>query len=130
VHVQILTSADGYPVTPGCVPTGARRQHPEQPPLKTNLTQKILTLKNTDSLFHSRIHPQELGASILSNLHDQRNMIEHSRNTLAGADDNITRARRILSNMTRRMVQNKVIMGGVIAFLILGIALIIWAKVH
>jgi vesicle transport through interaction with t-SNAREs protein 1 len=54
----------------------------------------------------------------------------HSRETLAGADDNISRARRILSNMTRRMVQNKVIMGGVIAFLILGIALIIWAKVH
>lgn len=69
-----------------------------------------------------------MGSNILSSLHEQRQTILRSKETLAGADDNISKARKILSSMTRVMIQNKVIMGGVIAFLILGIALIIWAK--
>jgi vesicle transport through interaction with t-SNAREs protein 1 len=79
---------------------------------------------------HTTPSPQELGASILRNLHEQRETIVGSKNTLQGVDDNITKARKILSNMSRVMMQNKIIMGGVIAFLLLGIVLIIWAKVH
>lgn len=71
---------------------------------------------------------QDMGASILRDLHGQRETILSSRNTLQGADDNITKARKILSNMSRVMLQNKIIMGGVIVFLLLAIALIIWAK--
>jgi len=52
----------------------------------------------------------------------------HARDTLHGADDNISKARKILSNMSRRMFQNKLIMGGIIAFLVAAIALIIWVK--
>jgi len=73
---------------------------------------------------------QELGASILKDLHSQRETIVHSSNTLRGADDNITKARKILSNMARRLMQNKIIMAGVILFLVAAIALIIWAKVR
>lgn len=73
---------------------------------------------------------QELGATILRDLHGQRETILHAKDTLHGVDDNITKARKILSNMAKVMMQNKILMGAVIAFLILGIALIIWAKVH
>lgn len=74
------------------------------------------------------VETEELGTGILSNLSAQRESIVHARDTLHGADDNITKARKILSNMSKRMMQNKLIMLGIIAFLILAIALIIYFK--
>eukprot|EP00798_Chlamydomonas_sp_ICE-L_P018788 gene18788-25329_t len=71
----------------------------------------------------------ETGANILINLHGQRETIVRSRETLAGADDSISKARRILSGMARRALQHKIIMFAVAGFLLLGIILIIWAKV-
>uniref|UniRef100_A0A6T8Q018 Uncharacterized protein n=1 Tax=Chlamydomonas leiostraca TaxID=1034604 RepID=A0A6T8Q018_9CHLO len=88
-------------------------------------------LSSATAAAHSRARPmRELGASILKDLHSQRETIVHSSNTLRGADDNITKARKILSNMARRLMQNKIIMAGVILFLVAAIALIIWAKVR
>ncbi|KAL6762524.1 Qb-SNARE, VTI1-family [Haematococcus lacustris] len=89
--------------------------------------------KTNDVLQYGREQLQQtedLGASILQNLHSQRETIMHSKDTLASADDNISKARKLLSDMTRRMMQNKLIMAGVILFLLAGIAIIIWAKVH
>ena len=71
---------------------------------------------------------QELGTGILSNLAAQRETITHARDTLHSADDNISKARKILSNMARRMMQNKLIMMGIIGFLIAAIVLIIYFK--
>ncbi|KAJ9523162.1 hypothetical protein QJQ45_024089 [Haematococcus lacustris] len=87
--------------------------------------------KTNDVLQYGREQLQQtedLGASILQNLHSQRETIMHSKDTLASADDNISKARKLLSDMTRRMMQNKLIMAGVILFLLAGIAIIIWAK--
>ncbi|KAG2500727.1 hypothetical protein HYH03_001491 [Edaphochlamys debaryana] len=71
---------------------------------------------------------EDLGTGILSNLQTQRETIIRSRDTLHGADDNITKARKILSNMGRRMLQNKLIMFGIMGFLLGGIILIVWFK--
>ncbi|KXZ49317.1 hypothetical protein GPECTOR_22g911 [Gonium pectorale] len=71
---------------------------------------------------------EELGTGILANLAAQRETIIHSRDTLHGADDNISKARKILSNMSRVMLQNKLILIGVIAFLLTAIILIIYFK--
>jgi hypothetical protein len=71
---------------------------------------------------------QELGVNILSDLARQRETILHARDTLHGADDNISKARKILSNMSRRLMTNKVIMFGVAAFLLAAIILIIYVK--
>lgn len=70
--------------------------------------------------------PQELGNGILSNLAQQRDTIVHSRDTLHGADDSITKARKILSNMSRRVMQNKLIMFAISGVLLLAIILIIY----
>uniref|UniRef100_A0A7S3QKG3 Vesicle transport v-SNARE N-terminal domain-containing protein n=1 Tax=Dunaliella tertiolecta TaxID=3047 RepID=A0A7S3QKG3_DUNTE len=89
--------------------------------------------KSSDHLHHGReqlIQTEELGASILRDLHSQRETIMHSKSTLQGTDDNITKARKILSSMSRRMLQNKIIMAGVILFLLLGIILMVYAKLH
>jgi vesicle transport through interaction with t-SNAREs protein 1 len=66
--------------------------------------------------------------SILQDLARQRETIVHARDTLHGADDNISRARKVLGTMSRRIVANKIIMGGIAAFLIAAIILIIWVK--
>ena len=56
---------------------------------------------------------QELGVNILNDLHRQRQTITNARDTLHGADDNIATARRVLATMSRRLMTNKLIMGGV-----------------
>lgn len=61
----------------------------------------------------SSAYPQELGVSILNDLHRQRQTITNARDTLHGADDNIATARRVLATMSRRLMTNKLIMGGV-----------------
>ena len=47
-----------------------------------------------------------------------------------GADENIGKARRVLTEMGKRATQNKVVLGGVIVLLLLGIILIIYVKTH
>ena len=62
--------------------------------------------------------------------HHQRETINHARDTLHGADDNITKSRKVLSSMARRFFQNKMIMYGIILMLVTAIALIIYFKVN
>ncbi|KAI8470243.1 MAG: Qb-SNARE, VTI1-family [Monoraphidium minutum] len=73
---------------------------------------------------------EELGVNILGDLARQRETILHARDTLHTADDNISKARRLLSTMSKRVVANKIIMFGISAFLLLGIILIIYYRVR
>ena len=68
--------------------------------------------------------------SILQDLARQRETIVHARDTLHGADDNIGKARKILSTMSKRILTNKIIMFGISAFLLFAIILIIYVKFH
>lgn len=52
----------------------------------------------------------------------------HARDTLHGADDNISKARKILGTMSKRIIANKIIMFGIAAFLLAAIILIIYVK--
>lgn len=71
---------------------------------------------------------EELGVSILQDLARQRETITHARDTLHGADDNISKARKILGTMSKRIIANKIIMFGIAAFLLAAIILIIYVK--
>jgi hypothetical protein len=51
--------------------------------------------------------------TILGDLARQRETIVHARDTLHGADDNISKARRVLSSMSKRVIANKIIMFGI-----------------
>ncbi len=73
---------------------------------------------------------QELGTSILGDLHRQRETITHARDTLHGADDNIATARRVLAVMSRRLMTNKLIMVGIICLLLGAIGLIMYYKLQ
>ncbi|GBG00366.1 hypothetical protein Rsub_13125 [Raphidocelis subcapitata] len=73
---------------------------------------------------------EELGVSILGDLARQRETIVSARDTLHGADDNISKARRVLSSMSKRVLANKIIMFGISAFLLLAIILVIFYRVR
>ncbi|VFQ65145.1 unnamed protein product [Cuscuta campestris] len=71
---------------------------------------------------------EELGVSILQDLHQQRQSLLHAHNTLHGVDDNISRSKKILTNMSRRMSRNKWIIGLIVTVLLIAIALILYFK--
>ncbi|KAK4257536.1 hypothetical protein QN277_007110 [Acacia crassicarpa] len=89
--------------------------------------------KSGDRIKDSRrtmLETEELGVSILHDLHSQRQSLLHTHNTLHGVDDNIGKSKRILTNMSRRISRNKWIIGGIIAVLVLAIALILYFKLR
>ncbi|GAB4817816.1 hypothetical protein N2152v2_004862 [Parachlorella kessleri] len=106
---------------------------------QTSAGQRERLLQSTDRLEKtgSRIQQgrqqlletEELGVQILSDLQRQRETILHSRDTLQGVDVNISKSRQILSSMSRRIIQHKVIMWGIILLLVGGIGLVLWAKI-
>ncbi len=70
------------------------------------------------------LETEELGVSILQDLHKQRETIVHTRDTLHGADENIGRSRRILTAMSRRAMQNKIMLGGIALILVFAIIIV------
>ncbi|XVF14319.1 hypothetical protein REPUB_Repub09cG0049100 [Reevesia pubescens] len=74
------------------------------------------------------LETEELGVSILQDLHSQREALLHANNTLHGVDDNVGKSKRILTAMSRRMSKNKWIVGIIIAVLIVAIALVLYFK--
>lgn len=75
------------------------------------------------------LEAEDMGANILKDLHGQREVIVGARDTLHGADDNISKARRILTTMAKRIWTNKLIMIGISVFLLVAIIIVIWVKV-
>ncbi|KAL3528423.1 hypothetical protein ACH5RR_007745 [Cinchona calisaya] len=87
--------------------------------------------KSSDRIRESRkvmLETEDLGVSILQDLHQQRQSLLHAHNTLHGVDDNISRSKKILTNMSRRMSRNKWIIGSIIAVLVLAIILFLYFK--
>ncbi|MBA0781358.1 hypothetical protein Gotri_002291 [Gossypium trilobum] len=87
--------------------------------------------QSSDRIKDSRrtmLETEELGVSILQDLHSQRQSLLHANNTLHGVDDNIGKSKRILTNMSRRMSRNKWIVGIIISLLIIAIIVILYFK--
>ncbi|XP_010528358.1 PREDICTED: vesicle transport v-SNARE 11-like [Tarenaya hassleriana] len=87
--------------------------------------------RTTDRVKDSRrtmLETEELGVSILQDLHSQRQSLLHAHNTLHGVDDNIGKSKKILTAMSRRMNRNKWTIGAIIVALVLSIILILYFK--
>ncbi|KAJ8550673.1 hypothetical protein K7X08_000043 [Anisodus acutangulus] len=74
------------------------------------------------------LETEELGVSILQDLHQQRQSLLHAHDTLHGVDDNTSRSKKILTTMSRRMSRNKWIIGSIIAVLVFAILFILYFK--
>lgn len=87
--------------------------------------------QSTDRIKESRrtmLETEELGVSILQDLHQQRQSLLHANNTLHVVDDYIGKSRKILTSMSRRMERNKWVVGSIIVALVLAILLILYFK--
>ncbi|KAF3661966.1 Vesicle transport v-SNARE 12 [Capsicum annuum] len=87
--------------------------------------------QSSDRIRESRrtaFETEDLGVSILAELHQQRETLLHSHNKLHGVDDAIDKSKKILTSMSRRISRNKWIMGSVIGALSLAIILILYFK--
>ncbi|KAI3412418.1 V-SNARE domain-containing protein [Psidium guajava] len=88
---------------------------------------------STDRIKESRrtmLETEELGVSILQDLHQQRQSLLHAHNNLHGVDDNIGKSKKILTTMSRRMSRNKWIIGSIITTLVVAIALVLYFKLR
>ncbi|KAL6136535.1 hypothetical protein ACLB2K_061830 [Fragaria x ananassa] len=89
--------------------------------------------KTSDRVKNSRrtmLETEELGVSILQDLHSQRQSLLHAHGTLHGVDDNIGKSKKILTSMTRQMNKNKWIISSIIVVLVIAIALILYFKLR
>ncbi|KAM1741288.1 hypothetical protein ACFX13_011528 [Malus domestica] len=87
--------------------------------------------ESSDRITQSRrtiLETEELGVSILQDLHQQRETLLHSHQKLHTVDDAIDKSKRVLTAMSRRMTKHKWIMGSVIGALIVAILLILYFK--
>ncbi|EEF32373.1 vesicle transport v-SNARE 13 [Ricinus communis] len=106
--------------------------------LTASADQRSRLMMTTERLNHSSdrvkdsrrtmLETEELGVSILQDLHQQRQSLLHAHNTLHGVDDNIGKSKKVLTAMARRMNRNKWIIGAVIAVLVVVIGLILYFK--
>ncbi|KAK1287243.1 Vesicle transport v-SNARE 13 [Acorus calamus] len=87
--------------------------------------------QSSDRIKESRrtmLETEDLGVSILQDLHQQRQSLLHAHNTLHAVDDNIGKSKKILTAMSRRMSRNKWVIGTIIAVLVLAIMAILYFK--
>ncbi|XP_056170169.1 vesicle transport v-SNARE 13-like [Syzygium oleosum] len=106
--------------------------------LTASADQRARLMTSTGRLNHSgerikesrktMVETEELGVSILQDLHQQRQSLLHANNTLHGVDDNVGKSKRILTAMSQRMNRNKWIIGAIIAVLVIAVGLILYFK--
>ncbi|CAA0384070.1 unnamed protein product [Arabidopsis thaliana] len=87
--------------------------------------------RTTDRIKDSRrtiLETEELGVSILQDLHGQRQSLLRAHETLHGVDDNVGKSKKILTTMTRRMNRNKWTISAIITVLVLAIIFILYFK--
>eukprot|EP01117_Protostelium_nocturnum_P003569 TRINITY_DN1472_c0_g1_i1.p1 TRINITY_DN1472_c0_g1~~TRINITY_DN1472_c0_g1_i1.p1 ORF type:complete len:221 (-),score=55.57 TRINITY_DN1472_c0_g1_i1:52-714(-) len=71
---------------------------------------------------------ENTGAATLSKMEGQKEQLLRARNNLQTIDDNMTRSRRILSGMARRVVTNNVILVLIIVVMMAIIGIIVYLK--
>ncbi|KAG8044988.1 hypothetical protein GUJ93_ZPchr0008g11545 [Zizania palustris] len=95
--------------------------------LRTTERQNQTTDRIRDS-HRTMLETEDLGVSILHDLHQQRQSLLHAHDTLHSVDDNVGKSRKIIGAMMMRMDRNKWIIGFILAFLVLAILVILYFK--
>ncbi|XP_037134248.1 vesicle transport through interaction with t-SNAREs homolog 1A isoform X1 [Syngnathus acus] len=72
------------------------------------------------------VETEQVGQEILSNLHTDREKIQRARERLRETDANLGKSSRILTGMLRRIIQNRVLLFVLGAFIVLTIILAIY----
>ncbi|PHH63255.1 hypothetical protein CDD81_6112 [Ophiocordyceps australis] len=110
-------------------PAGASDAHLEQRQQLLSGTDRLerstQRLKASQALAHET---EAIGADTLSNLHSQREMIQHTHDQLLSSEGYVDRSVKTLRGMARRMATNRVITISIITLLVLLIVAVIISK--
>ncbi|EXJ65693.1 vesicle transport through interaction with t-SNAREs 1 [Cladophialophora psammophila CBS 110553] len=111
---------------------------PETGPRDAQLEQRQQLLSGTDRLGRSSdrlreshriaLETEQIGASTLADLHQQRNVIENTHRNLLQSEGYVDRSVKTLRGMARRMATNRVITIAIITVLVLLIIGVIYSK--
>ncbi|XP_037652471.1 vesicle transport through interaction with t-SNAREs homolog 1B [Sebastes umbrosus] len=87
-------------------------------------SQRALLLQGTDSLNNATMsiersqriaaETDQIGTDIIEELGEQREQLDRTRNRLANTGENLSRSRKILRAMSRRLMTNKLLLGVII----------------
>lgn len=113
-------------------------RYTDNPDTDAQLEQRQQLLSGTDRLQRSSgrltaaqrmaLETEQIGAGTLSDLHRQREQIEHTRSTLLESESYTDRSIKTLKGMARRMATNKIITIAIITVLVLLIIAVIYSK--
>ncbi|KAL4315563.1 hypothetical protein S245_052107 [Arachis hypogaea] len=99
---------------------------------RERLTMSVERLHDSsDRIRESRrtmLETEELGVSILQDLHQQRETLLSSHKKLHGVDDAIDKSKKVLTTMSRRITRNKWVVASLIGALVLAIVIILFYK--
>lgn len=112
--------------------TGRADPHLASADQRERLTMSVERLnQSSDRIRESHrtvLETEELGVSILQDLHQQRETLLSSHKRLHGVDSAIDKSKKVLTAMSRRMTRNKWILASLIGALIFAIVIILFYK--
>lgn len=82
--------------------------------------------KNLENGFRMVLETEETGNNILSDLFGQREQMTRARDRLREVNNNLGKSSRVVGAMTRKALQNKIVLFGMIVFLILTVIFVIY----
>lgn len=112
--------------------TGRADTHLASADQRERLTMSVERLnQSSDRIRESHrtvLETEELGVSILQDLHQQRETLLSSHKRLHGVDNAIDKSKKVLTAMSRRMTRNKWILASLIGALVFAIVIILFYK--
>jgi len=111
-------------------------QYPSDDPYGTSDRTRLLvgsqsleeSTRRLESSQRVALETEDIGTDILRSLRVQREQIEHSREVLGGAENNVDRASKTLKGMVWTMYKQRIITGAICAILVIIIIFVIVRK--
>nr|XP_020478562.1 vesicle transport through interaction with t-SNAREs homolog 1B [Monopterus albus] len=101
-------------------------------------SQRALLLQGTESLntasqsiersHRIAVETEQIGTDIIEELGEQREQLDRTRNRLVNTGENLSRSRKILRAMSRRLVTNKLLLGVIIVMELAILGAVIYLK--
>jgi vesicle transport through interaction with t-SNAREs 1 len=94
-------------------------------------TERVVKMNKTlDQGYAISLETEEIGKSILTNLNEQREVIQRSRDRLRQTNNDLGQSSRVLSKMLQRLIQNKFLLFGLFIFLFIGVIIAIYLAIR
>jgi len=101
----------------------------QQDRLISNTERLERTSRKIDDSYRITVESEGIGADVLENLSQQRDTLNRARERMREADTNLSRSNKIISQMTRRILQNRLILIIVAVLMMFSLLLLVYKTV-